>query len=131
MQSYANVPADGGGYLQQRLGTTRSEADAQKAAGLFFVLQYGVRIWPWLMVALAAIVLLPAGTVTGGARSDSLGTLVAGDREMAYPALMIHLLPPGVFGLLVVSLLAAFMSTIDTHFNWGASYLVSDLALRR
>ncbi len=129
VQSYANVPADGGGYLQQRLSATKSEDDAQKAAMLFFVLQYGVRIWPWLMVALAALVVLPVGSeqaVLGAA----LGSLVEADREMAYPALMVHLLPPGVFGLLVVSLLAAFMSTIDTHFNWGASYMVSDVALR-
>jgi solute:Na+ symporter, SSS family len=129
VQSFANVPADGGGYLQQRLGTTRSERDAEKAAGLFFVLQYGVRIWPWLMVAFAALVLIPVGgeqAVLG----ESLGSLVAGDREMAYPAMMLYLLPPGVLGLLIVSLLAAFMSTIDTHFNWGASYLVSDIALR-
>lgn len=129
VQSFANVPADGGGYLQQRLGTTRSEADAQKAAGLFYVLQYGVRIWPWLMVGFAALVILPVGGEVA-VLGDRLGGLVANDREMAYPALMIHLLPPGVFGLLVVSLMAAFMSTIDTHFNWGASYVVSDLALR-
>lgn len=129
VQSFANVPADGGGYLQQRLGTTRSEADAQKAAGLFYVLQYGVRIWPWLMVGFAALVLLPVGGEVA-VLGDRLGGLVANDREMAYPALMIHLLPPGVFGLLIVSLMAAFMSTIDTHFNWGASYVVSDLALR-
>ncbi len=129
VQSYANVPADGGGYLQQRLSSTRSEDDAQKAAWLFFVLQYGVRIWPWLMVALAALVILPVGSEQA-VLGETLGALVAGDREMAYPALMIHLLPPGIFGVLVVSLLAAFMSTIDTHFNWGASYVVSDLALR-
>ncbi len=129
VQSYANVPADGGGYLQQRLSATRSEADAQKAASLFFVLQYGVRIWPWIMVALAALVIVPVGSEVA-VLGDALGTSVATDREMAYPALMIHLLPPGVFGLLVVSLLAAFMSTIDTHFNWGASYVVSDVAVR-
>jgi Na+/proline symporter len=129
VQSYANVPADGGGYLQQRLSATRSEGDAQKAASLFFVLQYGVRIWPWLMVALAALVILPVGSEVA-VLGEALGTSVANDREMAYPALMIHLLPPGVFGVLVVSLLAAFMSTIDTHFNWGASYVVSDVVLR-
>jgi Na+/proline symporter len=56
--------------------------------------------------------------------------MVREDREMAYPALMVALLPPGVFGILVVSLLAAFMSTIDTHFNWGASYAVNDVLLR-
>jgi Na+/proline symporter len=129
VQSYANVPADGGGYLQQRLSAARSEDDAQKAALLFVVLQYGVRIWPWLMVAFAALVLVPVGAEPS-ALGPELGALVADDREMAYPALMLTLLPPGVLGLLIVSLLAAFMSTVDTHFNWGASYAVSDVALR-
>lgn len=129
VQSFANVPADGGGYLQQRLSAARSEEDAARAAGLFLVLQYLVRIWPWLVVGLTALVLIPQ---TGGSSilSPELTTAVRGDRELAYPALMLALLPPGVVGLLVVSLLAAFMSTIDTHFNWGASYAVSDVALR-
>lgn len=129
VQSYANVPADGGGYLQQRLSAARSEDDAEKAALLFVVLQYGVRLWPWLMVALAALVIAPMGAESV-ALGDELGALVAADREMAYPALMLALLPSGVLGLLIVSLLAAFMSTVDTHFNWGASYVVSDVALR-
>jgi Na+/proline symporter len=96
---------------------------------LFVVLQYGVRVWPWLMVALAALVLVPAGGEVD-ALGASLGALVATDREMAYPALLLTLLPPGAIGLVIVSLLAAFMSTVDTHFNWGASYVVSDVALR-
>lgn len=129
VQSYANVPADGGGYLQQRLSSARSEDDAEKAALLFVVLQYGVRLWPWLMVALAALVIAPIGH-EHAALGLEMGTLVAFDREMAYPVLMLTLLPPGVLGLLIVSLLAAFMSTVDTHFNWGASYVVSDVALR-
>jgi Na+/proline symporter len=129
VQAYANVPADGGGYLQQRLGAARSEQDAQRAALLFVVLQYGVRLWPWLMVAFAALVLVPVGGEVA-ALGPSLGALVAADREMAYPALLLTLLPPGAIGLLIVSLLAAFMSTVDTHFNWGASYVVSDVALR-
>jgi solute:Na+ symporter, SSS family len=86
-------------------------------------------LWPWLMVALAALVIAPVGT-EGATLGPQMGALVASDREMAYPALMLTLLPPGVLGLLIVSLLAAFMSTVDTHFNWGASYVVSDLALR-
>jgi len=129
VQAFANVPADGGGYLQQRLSASRSEEDAVKAAWLFVVLQYLVRSWPWFVVGLAALVLVPLG---GGASSlpPDLAATVAADREAAYPALMLALLPPGVLGLLVVSLLAAFMSTIDTHFNWGASYAVSDVVLR-
>jgi Na+/proline symporter len=129
VQAFANVPADGGGYLQQRLSATRSEGDAAKAAGLFIVLQYLVRIWPWLIVGLAALVLVPVG---GGpsALAPDLAAAVRADREVAYPALMVALLPAGILGLLVVSLLAAFMSTIDTHFNWGASYAVKDVVLR-
>jgi solute:Na+ symporter, SSS family len=129
VQSFSNVPADGGGYLQQRLCAARSEADAQKAAGLFVVLHYLVRVWPWFIVALGALVLLPLGAEQAALGGD-LGRMVHEDREMAYPALMVELLPAGALGILVVSLLAAFMSTIDTHFNWGASYVVSDLALR-
>ncbi len=129
VQAFANVPADGGGYLQQRLSASRSEEDAQKAAGLFVAMQYLIRTWPWFVVALAALVLVPLGTGPS-ALGPELTTMVRGDRELAYPALMVALLPPGVFGLLVVSLLAAFMSTIDTHFNWGASYAVNDLVLR-
>ncbi|MEZ4585953.1 MAG: sodium:solute symporter family protein [Gemmatimonadales bacterium] len=129
VQSYANVPSDGGGYLQQRLNSTRSERDATKAATLFLGLQYLVRVWPWFVVALAALVIAPIGA-EGANLPPDLAQVVAADREMAYPALMFHLLPAGVLGLLVVSLLAAFMSTIDTHFNWGSSYLVTDLYLR-
>lgn len=129
VQSFANVPADGGGYLQQRLNTTRSEKDAQKAAGLFLVIQYIVRVWPWFIAALAALVIIPIGsevTVLG----SLLGEMVANDREMAYSAMMITLLPAGVLGIVIISLLAAFMSTIDTHFNWGASYIVNDILLK-
>lgn len=128
VQSYANVPADGGGYLMQRLNATRSPAEARKASLLFLLLQYPLRIWPWLVVALAALVLIPIGqegTALGGAAAS-----VAGDRESAYPVLMGALLSPGVLGMLVASLLAAFMSTVDTHMNWGASYLVNDVYLR-
>ncbi|QOY95499.1 sodium transporter [Massilia sp. UMI-21] len=128
VQSYANVPADGGGYLMQRLNTTRSPLDARKASLLFLVLQYVIRVWPWLVVGLAALVLIPIGaegTALGGAAAR-----VAGDREQAYPVLMGVLLHPGLLGLMVASLLAAFMSTIDTHMNWGASYIVNDVYLR-
>ena len=126
VQSFANIPADGGGYLMQRLATVPSARSAQAAAGLFFFLQYFVRLWPWIIVAVGALVLIPIGaesTVFDGTVGH-----VATDREAAYPALMQKLLPPGVLGLMLTSLLAAFMSTIDTHLNWGASYVVHDLA---
>jgi len=128
VQSYANIPADGGGYLMQRLATCRDEADARKAAAWFTVLHYLVRVWPWFIVATAALVLIPLGHEAGAL--GGAGALAQGDREMAYTVLLFALLPAGVLGLMVASLLAAFMSTVDTHFNWGASYVVNDLYLR-
>lgn len=128
VQSFAICPGDGGGYYMQRLTACRSPDDARKAMGLFVVIQYAVRVWPWFLVGLAALVLVPIGgetTALGGA-----GAVVAGDRQLAYPVLLAHLLGPGLKGLLVTSLLAAFMSTVDTHLNWGASYLVQDVYLR-
>lgn len=129
VQAFANVPADGGGYLQQRLSAARSERDAVQAAWLFVVLQYLVRVWPWFIVGVAALVMIPLDGSTAMVAPE-LAATVRLDREAAYPALMVALLPPGVLGALVVSLLAAFMSTIDTHFNWGASYAVNDVVLR-
>lgn len=125
VQSFANLPSDGGGYLMQRLNATRSPKDAQRAALLFVFLQYLLRAWPWFVVGLVALVLIPLGqeaSALGGAAAS-----VAGDRESAYPILMQALLPSGMLGIMVASLLAAFMSTVDTHLNWGASYVVSDL----
>lgn len=129
VQGFANIPADGGGYLQQRLNATRSEGDAVRAAWLFVGVQYLLRTWPWFVVGLAALVLVPLDGSTAQIPVQ-LADTVRSDREAGYPALMLALLPPGALGMLVVSLLAAFMSTVDTHFNWGASYLVNDVALR-
>jgi solute:Na+ symporter, SSS family len=127
VQSYSYLSADGGGYFMQRLNAARSPRDAQKGALFFLVIHYLTRVWPWFVVGLAALVLIPLGQ-----ESDSLGgaaAWVADDREMAWPVLMAHLLKPGWLGLVLVSLLAAFMSTVDTHINWGASYIVTDVWL--
>ncbi|MGQ4809260.1 Sodium/glucose cotransporter [Candidatus Entotheonellaceae bacterium PAL068K] len=127
VQSYSHMSADGGGYFMQRLNAARSPQDAQKAALLFLIIHYLVRVWPWFVVGLAALVLVPLGQETevlSGAAAR-----VQGDREMAWPVLMAYLLRPGVVGIVLVSLLAAFMSTVDTHINWGASYIVSDVWL--
>ena len=130
VQSYSNFPADGGGYLMQRLNTCRDSTEAKRASLFFIAIHYLVRVWPWFIVAITALVLIPIGaegTVYGGAAE-----MVGENRELAYPVLMGQLLGPGVLGVLITSLLAAFMSTIDTHINWGASYMVNDvyLALR-
>ncbi len=127
VQSFSHLSADGGGYFMQRLNAARSPKDAQKGALLFLIIHYLTRIWPWFVVGLAALVLLPLGREAQ--HLNDLGALVAPDREMAWPVLMAHLLKPGWLGVVLVSLLAAFMSTVDTHINWGASYIVNDFWL--
>ncbi|MGB5817712.1 MAG: sodium:solute symporter family protein [Thermoanaerobaculia bacterium] len=210
--------AEGNGYLVQRMAACRDEGHAQGASLWFSVAHNALRPWPWIVVALAALVFYPrlpgqpAGELrqsvvdidgselqltvgpdrvdvaTGGElrltgfptdcqatladqtvplEADPTGEQLAHfagfadsglfdlvvscpdlprgaetelrfpgmrieltDREMAYPLMMGRTLPPGVLGLVVASLLAAFMSTIDTHTNWGASYLVQDLYRR-
>ena len=127
VQSFSNMSADGGGYFMQRLNAANSPEAASRATLLFLVIHYMVRVWPWFIVGLAALVLIPLGNEA--ASLNGAGALVAADREMAWPVLMAYLLGPGWLGIVLTSLLAAFMSTVDTHINWGASYLVNDVWL--
>ncbi len=106
--------SDGGGEFVQRMLATKNEREAQKAAWVFLVVNYLLRSWLWVIVALAALVLLPGQN----------------DWESSYPLLAITYLPPIALGLVVVSLVAAFMSTVSTAVNWGASYLTHDLFQR-
>ena len=103
--------SDGGGEFIQRLAAAKDEAEAEKSAWFFNILHYIVRTWPWIVVALVAIVVYPD----------------LADRELGYPKLMLDFLPPVMLGLVVASLIAAFMSTVSTSINWGASYLTNDL----
>jgi len=121
---WASPTGDGGGYIAQRLMAARSPEDARQAAGIFVVFHYILRPWPWILVGLIGLVVFPPGDE---AALHSVGELVRADREMAYPALASVVMGPGVLGLLLVSLLAAFMSTVDTHLNWGVSYVANDL----
>jgi Na+/proline symporter len=114
IQWWAFRGADGGGMFVQRLSAVKDERAAERAAGLFNVLNYVVRTWPWVVVALAAMVVLPG----------------LADPETAYPKMMRQYLPVGLLGLVFASLLAAFMSTVATQVNWGASYVVRDLYQR-
>jgi Na+/proline symporter len=114
IQWWAFRNSDGGGMFVQRLASTASEREATRATHLFNLLNYLVRTWPWVLVGLAALVLLPG----------------LPDAELAYPLLMRRYLPSGLLGLVFASLLAAFMSTVSTQINWGASYLVNDLYAR-
>lgn len=106
--------SDGGGEFIQRLIAAKDEAEAEKSAWFFNILNYGVRTWPWIIVALVAMVLYPD----------------LEDKELGYPKLMLDFLPPVMLGLVVTSLIAAFMSTVSTSINWGASYLTSDIYRR-
>ncbi|MEC8441623.1 MAG: sodium:solute symporter family protein [Cyanobacteriota bacterium] len=106
--------SDGGGEFIQRMLATRDEQQARLAGWVFLVVNYLVRSWLWVVVALAALVLLPD----------------QGDWELSYPSLAVKLLPPVALGFVVVSLVAAFMSTVSTSVNWGASYLTHDLYQR-
>jgi SSS family solute:Na+ symporter len=114
IQWWAFRNTDGGGQFIQRFVSSKTEEDAQKAAWLFNVLHYVVRTWPWIVVALVALILYP--------------TLA--DPEIGYIQLMLDYLPVGLLGLVVASFLAAFMSTVSTLINWGASYIVNDLYVR-
>jgi Na+/proline symporter len=127
IQSISAVDSDGGGYIMQRLATTRDANGAKKASVLFLFFHYLIRIWPWFIVGLAALVILPLGQDVYTIENTEY---ILNDRESAYPTLMTLLLPSGVLGLVLASLLAAFMSTVDTHINWGASYIVNDWLLK-
>ncbi|MDA8547581.1 Na+:solute symporter [Flavobacteriaceae bacterium] len=121
---YPGAEPGGGGYVAQRMLSAKDEKNAMWATLLFNFMHYAVRPWPWILIALASIVVFP--------NLESLqvafpNTIVGND--LAYPA-MISFLPSGLLGLLVASLIAAFMSTISTHLNWGSSYLVHDFYRR-
>jgi len=129
VQWWAYHNSDGGGYFAQRICSARDEVHAQKGTLLFAITHYLVRTWPWMLVGLVALVVFPL-TPEPGATISADYARVLSDREAAYPVLIVKLLPPGLVGLLAASLLAAFMSTIDTHVNWGSSYLVNDFYAR-
>lgn len=122
----------GNGYIVQRLSAVRTPTDAERAGMWFAFLHNAVRPWPWLLVGLVALVVWPldGGSCATAACAEPYVCKEAvcrlPDREAAYVMLMVRTLPPGLLGLLVVGMLAAFMSTIDTHVNWGSSYVVRD-----
>jgi Na+/proline symporter len=110
--------SDGGGYIIQRMSSAKNEKHALLATLWFNLTHYAFRVWPWIIVAMVSIVAFP--DVSEWALGDKVG----------YPLVMQKFLGPGMRGLLVISFLAAFMSTIDTHLNWGASYLINDIYKR-
>ena len=121
---YPGAEPGGGGYVAQRMLSAKDEKNAIWATLLFNFMHYAIRPWPWILIALASIIVFPD---LDSLRVAFPNTIVGND--LAYPA-MISFLPPGLLGLLVASLIAAFMSTISTHLNWGSSYLVHDFYRR-
>ena len=124
---YPGSEPGGGGYLVQRMLSAKNESHALGATLLFNLLHYGLRPWPWIIVALASLIVFPD--------LDSLQQRfphVSADvvrNDLAYPA-MLTFLPPGLLGLVVTSLAAAYMSTMSTSVNWGSSILVGDIYRR-
>ncbi|MBL4654726.1 MAG: Na+:solute symporter [Bacteroidia bacterium] len=119
--------SDGSGYYAQRMNTAKTPKDAEKGALWFTIANFGLRTWPWIIIGLVSIVVFPLENPT---QYHEVGMQVGADREMGYPVLMKLILPSGLLGLTFVSLMAAFMSTVDTHLNWGASYLINDIYRR-
>lgn len=111
---------DGGGYIIQRMSSAKNEKHALMATLWFNLMHYAFRVWPWIVVAMVSIVAFPI-------IPESFAELGA---KAGYPLVMQTVLGAGMKGLLVVSFLAAFMSTIDTHLNWGTSYLINDVYKR-
>ena len=124
---YPGSEPGGGGYLVQRMLSARTENHALGATLLFNLLHYAVRPWPWILVALASLVVFP-GLEDIQQRFPHVAEQVVRN-DLAYPA-MLTFLPPGLLGLVVASLAAAYMSTMSTSVNWGSSILVNDVYRR-
>ena len=124
---YPGSEPGGGSYIAQRMLAAKAEKDATWGTLFFNVAHYAIRPWPWIIVALASMAVYPELTDISAALPHVDPRLIGHD--MAYPA-MLRFLPSGVLGLMVAGLLAAYVSTISTHLNWGTSYLVHDLYRR-
>jgi Na+/proline symporter len=120
---YPGAEPGGGGYIAQRMLAAKDENHAIGATFFFNIMHYGIRPWPWILVALASLVVFPDLASIQEAfpniASDKLG------HDLAYSA-MLTKLPSGLLGIVLASLIAAYMSTISTQLNWGSSYIVYD-----
>ena len=123
---YPGAEPGGGGFVAQRMLAAKNERHAAGATLCFNFLHYALRTWPWLIVALASLIVFPDLESLRQAFPAITGQYLKHD--MAYPA-MVAMIPKGWLGLVVASLLAAYMSTIATQLNWGASYIVQDFYL--
>lgn len=121
---YPSAEPGGGGYVAQRMLAARDEKHARAAVLLFTALYYGLRPWPWIVVGLCSIIVFPDLDSIARTFPDAHPSIINDD--LAYPAMLQQVLPHGWLGLVIASLLAAYVSTISTHLNWGSSYVVHD-----
>lgn len=124
---YPGAEPGGGGYIVQRMLSAKDEKNAVAATFLFNLAHYALRPWPWILIALASVIVYPSVGDMATAFPNVPSDLVRED--LAFPA-MLSRLPAGLLGLVTAGLIAAFMSTISTHLNWGSSYLVNDFYVR-
>jgi Na+/proline symporter len=124
---YPGAEPGGGSYIAQRMLAAKSEKDALAGTLWFNLAHYALRPWPWIIVALCSMLVFPTLGDIKRALPHVNDELIGHD--LAYPA-MLTLLPHGMLGLLVSSLVAAYVSTMTTHMNWGTSYLVVDFYRR-
>ncbi len=124
---YPGAEPGGGGYIAQRMLSAKNEKNAMGATLLFNFFHYAVRPWPWIIVALLSLIVFPDIESLRQAFPDVNQQYIMHD--MAYPA-MLQRLPHGFLGLVVASLIAAFMSTTASQLNWGSSYIVNDFYVR-
>jgi solute:Na+ symporter, SSS family len=124
---YPGAEPGGGGYIAQRMLSAKDEKNAMGATLFFNFAHYALRPWPWILIALASLIVFP-DLASLSAAFPNLDANVIND-DLAYPA-MLSYLPHGLLGLVIASLIAAFMSTISTHLNWGSSYIANDIYKR-
>ncbi|PQJ74737.1 sodium:solute symporter family protein [Polaribacter gangjinensis] len=120
---YPGAEPGGGGYIAQRMLAAKDENNAIGATFFFNIMHYALRPWPWILVALASLVVFPDVASIKEAFPNIADNKLGHD--LAYSA-MLTKLPNGLLGLVLASLIAAYMSTISTHLNWGSSYIVND-----
>jgi solute:Na+ symporter, SSS family len=124
---YPGAEPGGGGYIAQRMLSAKDEKNAIGATLFFNIAHYGMRPWPWIIIALSSLIIFPNVSDMQEAfphiPADKLGD------DLAYSA-MLSFLPTGLIGIVLASLIAAVMSTLSTHLNWGSSYVVNDFYQR-
>ena len=118
---YPGAEPGGGGYIAQRMFSSKTDKDALKASFLFNIFHYAVRPWPWIITALCILFIYPI---------TDPNSILKTDAEISYAYFMIDFIPSGLRGLLIVAFLSAFMSTVSTQINWGSSYIVNDFYAR-